>query len=485
MVTEKMISSTGQGERSVLRWLLPSTILLAILLGGSSRADILSLLILRPLSALLLVFAVYRYGGEAWRQSPALMALAGGVVLLAVTHVIPLPPALWSGLPGRDVIVQTYKVAGMPLPWNPLSMSPVGAWNALFSLMLPMAALILALAAKPDDRVRALKWVLVIALISGFVGLLQILGPPRGPLYFYKITNAGAAVGLFANRNHQAVLMASLYPLLAMYASLADNSRGRLQLHRAIAMAAAVFITPMILVTGSRNGLVLGAVGLFLAVWVYGKGAEKLAIRPATMRWRRLAPFAVVAVLVGLSALTILASRGVAFQRLVNLDASQDLRLKALPTVVQITRDTFPWGSGMGSFDEVYRHYEPSQLLSPNYFNRAHNDWLEIVMTGGLPVMLLALVAITFFIGTAVAVLKHKERGRSQRRVLISARCAIVILLLLAIGSIAEYPARTPSLAVLGVLCAAVLTGVRKIDTDDSSRDRRAASNRHRDTGEI
>ena len=485
MLTAKTMSPARLREHDVLRWLLPATILLAMLLGGSSRADILSLLILRPLSALLLVYAVHRHGAEAWRQSPALVALAGGVVLLAIAHVVPLPPAVWSALPGREVIVQTYKVAGMPLPWLPLSMSPAGAWNALFSLMLPTAALILALAGSPEDRIHALKWVMVIGLVSGFIGLLQILGPPHGPLYFYKVTNAGAAVGFFANRNHQAVLMASLFPLLAMYASLADNSRGRLQLHRAIAVAAAVFITPMILVTGSRNGLILGAIGLVLAIWVYGKGAEKLAVKPEAMRWRRWAPVAVVAVLVGLSSLTIFAARGVAFQRLVNLDASQDLRLKALPTVVEIARDTFPWGSGMGSFDEVYRHYEPSQLLSPNYFNRAHNDWLEIVMTGGLPAVLLALFATALFVAAAVAVLKQKERGRSRRRILISARCAIVILLLLAIGSIAEYPARTPSLAVLGVLCAAILTGVRKIDTDDSSRDRRAASDRHRDTGEV
>lgn len=484
MLTAKMMSPASSGERDVPRWLLLATILLAMLLGGSSRADILSLLILRPLSALLLVYAIYRYGRGAWRQSPALMALAGGVVLLAVAHVVPLPPAVWSALPTRDVIVQTYKVAGMPLPWLPLSMSPFGAWNALFSLMLPLAALVFALVANPEDRILALKWVMAVGLVSGFIGLLQILGPPRGPLYFYKVTNTGAAVGFFANRNHQAVLMASLFPLLAMYATLADNSRGRLQLHRAVAVAAAVFITPMILVTGSRNGLILGAIGLILSVWVYGTGAEKLATKPAPPRWRRWAPVAVVAVLVGLSSLTIVAARGVAFQRLVNLDASQDLRLKALPTVVEITRDNFPWGSGMGSFDEVYRSYEPGQLLSPNYFNRAHNDWLEIVMTGGLPAVLLALLAIVFFAIAAVTVLKRKERGRSGRRALISARCAIAVLLLLAIGSIAEYPARTPSLAVLGVLCAAILTGVRKMDTNDSSRNHRAASDRYRATGE-
>ncbi|WP_194953325.1 O-antigen ligase family protein [Sphingopyxis solisilvae] len=485
MLIAKTISATGQGERDALRWLLPATVLLAMLLGGSSRADILSLLILRPLSALLFVYAVYRHCGAAWRRSPGLMTLAGGILLLAIAHVVPLPPTLWSALPGRQIVVQAFEVAGMPLPWLPLSMSPAAAWNALFSLMLPLAALILALAANPDDRLRALKWVMVIGLVSGFIGLLQILGPPRGPLYFYKVTNTGAAVGFFANRNHQAILMASLFPLLAMYATLADNSRGRLQFHRGIAIAAAMFITPMILVTGSRNGLMLGVIGLVLAIWVYGRGAEKLSGKPATARWRRWAPYGVVAMLVGLSLLTVVAARGVAFQRLVSLDASQDLRLKALPTVVQIARDTFPWGSGLGSFDEVYRQYEPSRLLSPNYFNHAHNDWLEILMTGGLPAVLLSGIAIILFAVAAIAVLRQKERGLSRRRMLISARCAIAILLLLAIGSIAEYPARTPSLAVLGALCAAALSGVRKIDTDGSSRDRRTASNRNRDTGEI
>jgi O-antigen ligase len=485
MLIAKTISSTVQGKRDALRWLLPATVLLAMLLGGSSRADIASLLVLRPLSALLLVYAVYRHGVAAWRQSPTLMALAVGVVLLAIAHVVPLPPALWSGLPGREIVVQTYAVAGVPLPWLPLSMSPAAAWNALFSLMLPLGALILALAAHPEDRLRALKWVMMIGLASGFIGLLQILGPPRGPLYLYKVTNAGAAVGLFANRNHQAVLIASLFPLLAMYATLADSSSGRLQFHRAVAVAAAVFITPMILVTGSRNGLILGIIGLMLAIWVYGREAEKLPGRSTAPHWRRWAPYGVVAILAGLSILTVVAARGVAFQRLVDLDASQDLRLKALPTVAQIARDTFPWGSGLGSFDEVYRQYEPTQLLSQNYFNHAHNDWLEIVMTGGLPAVLLAAMAAILFAFATIAVLKKKERGRSRRRVVISARCAIAILLLLAIGSFAEYPARTPSLAVLGVLCAAVLSGVRKIDTDVSSRDLRTASNRNRDTGEI
>lgn len=485
MLITKMISPRGLGARAPLYWLLPLTVVVAMVLGGSSRADILSLLILRPLSALLLIYAIYCHGSAAWRQSPPLMVLGCGVVLLAILHVLPLPPGLWSMLPGRQIIVQTYEVAGVPPPWLPLSMSPAAAWNALFSLMLPFGALILALAADPDDRLRALRWVMVIGLVSGFIGLLQILGPPRGPLYLYKVTNSGAAVGLFANRNHQAVLMASLFPLLAMYATLADNARGRLQFHRAVAVAGAAFVTPMILVTGSRNGLILGVIGLALAVWIYGRQAEKLPGKPSAARWRRWGPIGVVGILAGLSLLTVVAARGVAFQRLVDLDPSQDLRLKALPTVAQIARDTFPWGSGLGSFDEVYRQYEPSRLLSPNYFNHAHNDWLEMVMTGGLPALLLTAFAIILFVVTVFSVLKQKERVRSRRRVLISARCATAILLLLAIGSFAEYPARTPSLAVLGVLCAAILSGVRNIDTDVSSRDRRDASNRNRDIGEI
>ena len=389
------------------------------------------------------------------------MIFALCVFLLAVAHVIPLPPGLWSSLPGREVAVDVYRVAGMPLPWLPLSMSPAAAWNALFSLLLPFAVLILAVVASGDAQIRALRLFLILGVISGAIGLLQLLGSPQGALYFYDLTNNGAAVGLFANRNHQAVLLASLFPLLAMHVSLVDNARGRLQLHWICSIAAAAFVAPLILVTGSRNGLLLGLIGLVLALWVFDRRDSATAPKKSA-RLVKYAPWIVIGGLLLLSLATVLLSRGEAFRRLVNLDASQDLRFKAFPTILEITREVFPWGSGFGSFDEVFRSYEPGTLLSPFYLNHAHNDWLELAMTGGLPAMLLAVWGGIMFLFAVRRLLTSRGGRRGGRSTLIAARCAAVILLLLAMGSVAEYPARTPSLAVLGVFCAAVLARIFK-----------------------
>ncbi|MBU1823957.1 MAG: O-antigen ligase family protein [Alphaproteobacteria bacterium] len=461
MLRTKAVRLNDRSNMNEVGWPLPVAIVVAMLFGGASRADVLPLLFLRPLAALLFVYAIFFHGRAAFQRSPMLMVFAFCTLALVALHVVPLPPGVWSGLPGRQIAVDVYRVAGLPLPWLPLSMSPAGAWNALFSLFLPLGVLVLALAATGGEQVRAMRLFLILGLISGFIGLLQILGSQQGALYFYDITNRGSAVGLFANRNHQAVLLASLFPLLAMHVSLIDNSQGRLQLHWIVSIAAAAFIAPLILVTGSRNGLLLGVAGLVLAFWVFDRKVSRSAPKESA-RLARYAPWAVIGGLLLLSLTTVLLSRGQAFQRLVNLDASQDLRFKALPTIWEITRDVFPWGSGFGSFDDVFRIYEPTALLSPNYLNRAHNDWLELAMTGGLPTLLLALWGGVMFLLALRRLIRPRNRGRGERSALIAARCAAVILLLLAMGSVAEYPARTPSLAVLGVLCATVLARIFK-----------------------
>src|SRR5690606_17001007 len=75
--------------------------------------------------------------------------------------------------------------------------------------------------------------------------------------------------------------------------------------------------------------------------------------------------------------------RAVSLERALSLDFGQDLRREALPTVWAMTKLYFPIGSGVGTFDPVYRIHEPDSLLSISYFNHAHNDLLEVVLDGG------------------------------------------------------------------------------------------------------
>ena len=54
-------------------------------------------------------------------------------------------------------------------------------------------------------------------------------------------------------------------------------------------------------------------------------------------------------------------------------------KVRALPTIERLIAAYAPWGSGLGTFEQVFKLHEPDALLSPSYLNHAHNDWLELV----------------------------------------------------------------------------------------------------------
>ncbi len=153
----------------------------------------------------------------------------------------------------------------------------------------------------------------------------------------------------------------------------------------------------------------------------------------------------------GLLALTVWAGRATAIDRILGTDAVQELRLRILPTVWRMIGDFMPWGSGLGSFETTYRLYEPDQMLMPAIMNHAHNDWLEIVLTGGVPAVLVGLLAVGVWVARAVALLRCRPYTASR----LMPTLGLVIILLLAVAPLADYPLRVPSLECL-LVCAAV-----------------------------
>jgi O-antigen ligase len=105
----------------------------------------------------------------------------------------------------------------------------------------------------------------------------------------------------------------------------------------------------------------------------------------------------------------------------------------------------WPLGTGMGSFEIVYRLHEPAELLSPQYMNHAHNDWLELILTGGLPAAALMGFAIVAW-GTKV--LRNERAGDADLFAPLR-RAGAAILLILSLASISDYPLRTPFLLTL------------------------------------
>jgi hypothetical protein len=437
-------------------WALVAFLILAFFTGGASRGDAQSLIILRPAAVIVCGIGLWSLSWEHVKAYRFLFGMAAAIFALVLSHLIPLPPSVWGALPGRGIITEIDKVAELGAVWRPISMVPSATWNALYSLFVPLAVLILGAQLSREDRFKLLPWVLGLGLFSGLWGISQVIGDPQGPLYLYRVTNNGAAVGLFANRNHQAILLASLFPMLAVYASTSVRSEEQAGVRLWLAIGAGFVLVPLLLVTGSRAGLILGVVGLLSTLLVYKRPSDltpkkrkggKLDLRYAA------AGFGVLC----LGALTIIMSRAEAFQRLFATDEA-DPRFQLWPYLPPIAWKYFPLGSGIGSFVEVYQIDEPYELLSPEYFNHAHNDWLEVYMTVGLPGLILLGITIYAVFQTSWILFRTPiEAGRDVR----FARLGAIVILILALGSIGDYPLRTPTLAAVFAVAVLWLAGPR------------------------
>ncbi len=428
-------------------WLLSAFLILVFLLGGGARPDIQSLVILRPISVVVCGIALCGMTRAQWQQFKPLRAFFAALFGLVLLHLIPLPFGLWSALPGREIIANIDKAADLGELWRPLAMVPWAAWNALYALFVPLAVLLLCMRLTREQRFDLLKIVIAIGLASGFLGILQSIGDPGGPLYFYRVTNNGTAVGLFANRNHQAVFLAAIFPMLAIAASTGANSDERARFRSAIAVAAGIVLVPLLLVTGSRAGLALGGAGLVAAVLLYRRPEITVAPKRKTVRVNVLYVVAALGV-AALVAVTALASRASALQRLIGSD-DEDLRFRMWGPITDMAWRYFPFGSGVGSFVEVYQVDEPRGLLLQGYVNHAHNDFLEIYLTMGLPgLILLAWIAFISLREGWAAFAGKQRLGRS----LMYKRLGVVMIAMFAAASVADYPLRTPALSSIFVV---------------------------------
>lgn len=438
-------------------WALALFLVLLFFTGGGARGDILSLTVLRPVAVLMCGFALWSLKWEHIQGHRFLFGMAAAVFALVGLHLIPLPPGIWGSLPGREIITEIDKTAALGEVWRPLAMVPSGGWNAFYSLFVPLAVLLLGVQLSREERFQLLPVMMGLGLFSGFVGLLQVISDPQGPLYFYSVTNNGSAVGLFANRNHQAILLATLFPMLAVYACAGVRSEEQAKVRGYVALAGGAVLVPLLLVTGSRAGLIVGLLGLLSAPLLYRKPAntapKKRKGNKLDLRWL-LAGFAVVC----LGGLTVIMSRAEAFKRIAAPDQTEDLRFKSWPYVIDMAEKYFPFGSGAGSFIEAFQIDEPYELLKPTYFNHAHNDWLEVYMLLGLPGLILLAIAVCAFARAAIAAFRAE---RAEGRDVPFARLGAVLLFILALGSIGDYPMRTPILACVFVLAALWLAAPR------------------------
>jgi len=436
---------------------------LVFFMGGSSRDDVQSLVFLRPLAVLFGAYSLTCMDREAWKGRTFPLYIALTLAGLMIFQLIPLPPHIWMALPGRQIFADIADLAGIEQPWRPLTLSPSRTLNSLFSLAIPISAMMLYLNLDERRRKQAVAVIITLAGISTFWAALQLTGSARGPLYLYNITNNGQAVGLFANRNHQAVLLAATIVMLGWYGA-SQRIAAKLSALKFYSSIAAIFvIVPLVFITGSRAGLILMAPALVTAMILIYSGRFTIESRSSTkgrqtkmkrLTSRQAVLFASIALVLIMAGLSIYFARSLAFDRLFDSGDVEELRSQLVPVLTKMLSDYFPAGSGFGSFEHVYRIFEPQELLNPSYLNQAHNDWLQFPIEGGLPAILIAATAAIWGAIQMITLARNWNHTRYTKYAVLTA--AMVMLILLA-GSVGDYPLRVPSLITVFAAMACIL----------------------------
>ncbi|MDE2341742.1 MAG: O-antigen ligase family protein [Alphaproteobacteria bacterium] len=429
-------------------WVFAALVLVVTLTGGGARADIESLILLRPVAALLLFAGLVDLQAAQFIRFRMIFGLYIVCVMLVTLSLIPLPPALWHSLPGHSLIRDIDHAAGLGDGWRPLSVEPVATWNALFSLLVPGATLVWLARMTREQRVRLLPLLIGVGALGAIIGLLQSISGADSVLYFYSVTNASSAVGFFANRNHQAAFLACLFPMLATYACAGLRTAEQATRRKWLALAVGAALIPLILVTGSRMGLLSGLIGLCSTVLIYRVPQSLIPKRRRILRFNPAYLYgSIFIILLGL--ISFMTTRAQAINRLLGVDSGDDDRWSMWVPSWAMLWKYFPFGSGAGSFVATFQTDEPGQVLVASYANHAHNDFLELAMTMGLP-GLAGLALLFWILGRDAMVIWRSRASVSASAIL--ARAALAMAVIMLVSSITDYPLRTPFLAMIGVI---------------------------------
>jgi len=415
-------------------------------MGGGSRADVLSLVILRPVAFLVASYALLVARPGQLRAVAWPLGLLACLAAIIALQLIPLPPSIWTEFPGRDLYVKIAADAGLPLGYRPLTLSPSRTLNALFSLCVPLAAVLILAVQGERQRARVFTVLLVAAGASALVAIAQMAGSPGGPLYFYRITNSDFPVGLFANRNHQALMMVVLLALMADYHRRARlvSPLGALP---SVGLAfAALVVIALIIVAGSRAGLLLAVLTLPVLAWSLYRSRGPQAGTKFKLSGRAWV-LAILVALVAIVVATIISSRAVSFDRLWANDALDDYRFERLSILWTMLKEHWLVGIGFGAFQGTFKQYETLEVLTPFIFNQAHADWIQFPMEGGVLAAALMIVIALWVAGQAWRAARRLKAGSGGTRF-----TAAWILVLIALASLVDYPLRTPIIMAVGAL---------------------------------
>lgn len=428
----------------------PAYLAACLLLGGASAAGFAANLVLQ-LAALPIICAglwVLAFDRPA-SVSRVPLVLSAAIVAVMLLQLVPLPPSVWTALPGRGPVEQGFELLGIepPLPWMPLSLYP-NATVASLLWLLPAFASLLAIMTLGAFRGSLLSWALIgVTTLGVALGALQLVGGENSGAYIYRITNYGQAVGFFANSNHMATLLLVAIPFLgALQLSLLRRARSARNVSAVRLLTTAMFV---VFVVGLLTNFSLAGLGLSVPVMLVSfLSFRRKQTKP---RWWMLG------VALGLSAAAVativigpFGNNLIGEQR----DYQQLSRQTSFRLTLKAAGEYLPFGSGVGTFQQVYRTQEPLDDVISVYMNHAHSDWLELLLETGVVGVALILMFLVWWV-------VRVRRIWSAANPDYYARAGAIATGTIMLHSVVDYPLRTAAISAVFAVSVGLMSEAR------------------------
>jgi O-antigen ligase len=427
-------------KRAMRTLIAPAYLLACICFGGSAQA-IWGNFALQIAGIAILVFAaadrsLEPFGGDARTLAGLLIA----ALLLVLIQLIPTPPSVWTHFSGRGAIAEGFKLLHWPFPWLPVSEAPFDTVSTLPALVPPLAMIAAIQVGRDEKR-------LVLALTAGVVlsillGALQVAGGADSSWYFYHFTNTGA-VGFFANGNHMASLLIAAIPFsisLPLLRASSTGGRGRSIAAMALAAIGVAIILIGIVLNGSLAALLMLVPVLLASALIFPAGWR--------LRWIA-APLAAVALIGSVIALSVHPAQP-GSKGFEGAEVSVESREAIWSTTLIAVKDSFPFGTGLGTFQAIYPRYEDPNRVDAVYVNHAHNDYLELALELGAPGLVLILAFLGWWAARALRVWRSKASSPMAKAATIASAAILA-------HSLVDFPLRTSAMAAVFAICLALM----------------------------
>ncbi len=439
-------------------YLLVWVLVTAPLFRGGNRP--VALLLLELATVALAAYVVWKPKFFQHLSRPAIFLL-GLMCVFPLLQLLPIPYDIWRILPGHELYGHALASLGgnfTSVSYRPASLVPALTEYSWLALLPPMAVFLYTIGL-PSERLRNVVYLFLgIAIFQVVIGLMQYGVGPENPLRGNLFAEGSSAVGTYANYNHLAGLIEMALPLaialfIATLSSLHFSHKhskkfltklsifASFYMNRTIVfgLLAAVLLTGLIF-TKSRTGIMLGILVIMLCTIAFSAriGRSKASGLIGTISFIG----ASLAIQIGLVPV---------LNRFSLADPLHDARWSIFTSTVTAIGEFFPLGSGAGTFSQVYQRFHSPDILGV-FVNRAHNDYLEWVMEGGVIAAVLIVGLILLYL---VQWLRVWKRGEWTTLNFIQVGAGIGILAIL-LHSLVDYNLHIPANQIYLALLAAL-----------------------------